>query len=440
MKNRDALENNLMTVFGDLKKNRKLVDKLKKELDKKYNIYGGDTQSYIQGSTPLDEIDARVLCLLTLEAFEITKNDLIAPEKYFTPNEIKESKTYEEVVENEKIDFPITLNEVIQVDVDDYVTKMSIIDIKKWMDNNLLTYNFDTQRNAKLVRKGDKIIETPNVNPKSVKEIAEHILNGTLKSTTITFNVRNGSSDSGDDIHYDVKSKSLTILKGSIVDILDGFHRISGALQALTINPEIEFTFKVSINNYNLRDAQDLVGQVNTVNPMDAGHLKAIKQARKSDLIVRRLGVESELKGRISRTSKVTTSVGHIVSSNTLADTIDEVYSISNKIESDEVFDYLKDFFDYLISYYPNEFNNPSKDNLMSHNVMFAGYIALSKLFKDQGIRVSKIKSVLDSIDFSRNNPLWRELGVLDEKETVTGKARTKIKDYFSKLDMKVVA
>jgi hypothetical protein len=71
---------------------------------------------------------------------------------------------------------------------------------------------------------------------------------------------------------------------------------------------------------------------------------------------------------------------------------------------------------------------------------MFAGYIALSKLFKEQGVRVSKIKSVLDSIDFSRTNPLWKELCVLDEKETVTGKARTKIKDYFSKLDMKVVA
>jgi hypothetical protein len=71
---------------------------------------------------------------------------------------------------------------------------------------------------------------------------------------------------------------------------------------------------------------------------------------------------------------------------------------------------------------------------------MFAGYITLSKLFRDQGIRISKIKNVLDSIDFSRSNPLWKEIDVLDEKETVTGKARTKIKDYFSKIDMKVVA
>jgi hypothetical protein len=258
-------------------------------------------------------------------------------------------------------------------------------------------------------------------------------------STTITFNVRLGSSDSGEDIIYDQKKQQLTITKGSICDLLDGAHRVYGAMQAITINPDIDFNFVVSFKNYNLRAAQNYVGQINTTNPIDVSHLKMLKEARLSDFVVKELQRSSELKGKVSQTSKVTTMAGHIVSFNTLTDSIDEIYKIENKRDAMELSEYLTEFFDYLLSSY-DEFNNPSKDSLMSHNVMFAGYITLSKLFRDQGIRISKIKNVLDSIDFSRSNPLWKEIDVLDEKETVTGKARTKIKDYFSKIDMKVVA
>lgn len=51
-------------------------------------------------------------------------------------------------------------------------------------------YDFDLQREATYVQKGDVTIKMPTVNTKSVEEICEAILDRELSSTTLKFNAQ----------------------------------------------------------------------------------------------------------------------------------------------------------------------------------------------------------------------------------------------------------
>jgi hypothetical protein len=119
---------------------------------------------------------------------------------------------------------------------------------------------------------------------------------------------------------------------------------------------------------------------------------------------------------------------------------------MNNKLESLDVGDFLVSYFDYLIGSYPDAFINnveeTRKTSLINDNNFFIGYIVLGRKLYNAKLKPRDVIKYIKDIDFSRDNPLWKELGILDEKGNITetNKARKAIKQYFEniKIEMKV--
>lgn len=439
-KTREELERVLSSILDEIESNKDIVKGIKDNL-KEYNILGGDVQLYINDPDKISQIDdERFLCLLTNATYIATGDQRINTDKWFTKKEIKLSQQYIPDHEfEEKLEFPLTIDDVIMVNSEYYITSFDIKFIKKLMDSKLLRYNPDTQREGKLVRRRGSIETVPKTNSKSVREIAQHLLKGTLYPTTITLNCLKGKGIKGYPI-YDPNKRQLTITEGTFWDILDGFHRISGSLQALRMNPDINFKFQIAITNYNTRVAQKFVAQINTVNKMSEHRKKELEESRPSDTVVKNLQRESILEGKVSSGSRPQLKYGELTTFGILADAIDEVFDIDNPIEEDEVTEDLKKFFRYLIGYYSDEFKNKvqvvNRDSIINSNVMFYGYIVLAKRMIDEGIDFKEVKNIIDNIDFSRDNPMWEEKGILSNGYLASHATR-KIKEFFEEIDLK---
>lgn len=443
-KERRELEENLIDVINSskIKTQKKIINDIKKHLAT-YDII--DTQSWLndpEGKIP--ELDIRELLLFSEQIFAKTGDLSINTEDYFTDVEFKESRQFSgamEYKENE-MSFPLTFANATVVGSNAYMVTMSIQTINKLLDNNLIYYNFETQREAKFVKRKDKIIIEPTLNKNSVKEITEHLLNNTLVPTVLVFNCETRSTEdsSGEEVIYDSKNLELTITRGTRVSITDGFHRITASRNALQANPDLEFNFAVLLTNYSTKKAQQYMAQISKANPVSRTRIQELEANRFSDNVVQQLKEESELKGRISQTNRIHSLNRELCTYNVLSDTIDEQFKMETKLDAMDIGDYLVEFFDFLIGSFPDEFINnveeTRKTSLINDNNMFIGYIVLARRMYENGVKAKQVRNIIKNIDFSRES--WTKLDVLDEKGNITdtNKARKIIREYFENLDI----
>lgn len=431
----------LGTVIKSIKEKEQIVDKIKQLLLQQGFLVRKITRYLNFYEKEIGNMDQKEFYWLLKSVYQATSDSDLSPENYYSKTEIKTLEAYDQLYsEEDTLELPLTIDNVIQIDDENYVTKMHVQFIQKLMRSNLLRYNYETQREAKFIKMGENIQRVANVNKKSTEEIAKLALEGTLSSTPLTFNALVGTADEGDELEYDGKNSRLIINKGTFIDVLDGFHRITGIIRALEVNSELDFVFPVLIRNYNTSTAQRHIGEINTVNVMSKQHRDALRSTRKSDIVVKALQRESELKGRISQTRDVHFINNELVTYNLLAETIDELFTLETKADAMELSEYLVEFFDYLIGKYKEQFitnvDKIRKDSLINANAMFVGYLVLAKRMKEENVSISKLSKILDNIDFSKDNEIWEKLGILNNRKIVN-KTRKNIKEYFSKINIK---
>lgn len=444
--NRKELEQILTDVIKLAKlkrKNNRDTEDIKEYLNKNYDIFSGDVQGWIndpEGELP--NLDIRELILLTEQVH--AKTGKINPKDYFTDLEIKEARQYSGVLklkENE-INFPITIRNATIVGNSAYLVTLDIKTIDKLMANNLLNYNFDVQREAKYVKRKDKVIIEPTLHKKNVKEITQHLLEGTLVPTTLVFNAATRTATSGNELIYDAKSLELTITGGTRLDVLDGFHRCRGLQNALQINPELDFNFAVLITNYSTKKAQNFQSQIAKASPISRTRIQELEANRLSDTVVQQLREESDLKGKISQTNRVHYIGSELVAYNVLADTIDEQFKMETRADAADVGDFLVEYFNFLLDSFKEEFidkpDETRKVSLINDNNMFVGYITLARRMFEDNIKPKEVRKYIKDINFNRDNDLWISVGVLNEKGNITdtNKARKFIKDYFESIKL----
>jgi methyl coenzyme M reductase subunit D len=443
VKNKEKLEELLIDTFEKIKHDKKRVARIKKGL-MEYKVLPGTIQMIInEPEEHLSEIDNNLLCLLTEQTYVASGNLELKPENFFSPREIKEVKTTYKGMVEEPISFPYTLKETVMIAPDMYFTKITSEEIKLLKDADLLQYNFETQREARLRTDKDNpenIVREVKVNKKHVETIKESILKGEALPSFITFNARLGSADEGVELVYDEDKRELTIMEGTLLDVLDGFHRITAAIKALIEDPSKVFTFGLIIVNFDIEKARLYFTQMNNVIPIDKQHLERMKRERQSDFIVKQLMFSSELKGKIVEGVDVPRNSNALVTFDTLSQAIDEVYKIDDKVEAIKVANYLKNFFNTLFYSFPDEFLGDVRkyrdESIINANMMFYGYVILSKRMKDENIPVEKVSDIISKIDFSRNNKEWQELKILDENKHLTMKAKNNIKKFFEQVEL----
>lgn len=440
LRDRKELEKNLIPAIEKVRIDRDKVDQIKEELGK-YNVMSGDIQGLLSSpKKELPEIDLRLLFLFAEQVYIKSGILNINPDNYFTEPEQKTSRQYDGELEREdNLRFPITFDNVTMMGSGVYMLPLSTQIINKMSQSLLLNYNFDTQREATFKRRKDKVMVVPTVNPSSIKDIAKHLLEGTLVPTTLTFNAHTRTADSGNELTYDSKKRQLTINKGTRVDIIDGYHRTKGIQNAILINPELEFYFPVMITNYSTSQSQQYLAQIAKANPMTTERIQEFAAEKYADDVIKQLRSDSDLKDRISQTSKVHSIRKELTTYSTLSETIDEEFTMETKADAMDVGDYLCEFFNYLIGSFSNEFikqyDEYKENSLINDNNMFAGYIVLARRMQEENLKISALKKILNNIDFNKENPLWVELGILDNGK-LTIKARDNIKEYFKTLNI----
>ncbi|KON87419.1 hypothetical protein AF332_11675 [Sporosarcina globispora] len=446
--NRTDLEQTLSEVIKSAKlkrKNNRDTEDIKEYLNKNYDIFSGDIQGWIndpEGELP--NLDIRELFLLTEQVYAKTGNLSINPEDYFTEAEIKEARQFSGIMEQKEneIDFPITVRNATIVGNSAYMVTLDIKTIDQLIENQLLHYNYELQREHKIVKRKDKVIIEPTLNMKNVKEISQHLIEGTLVPTVLVFNAATRSADKGTELVFDPKKLELTITKGTKMDIVDGYHRCRASQNALQVNPDLNFNFAVLITNYSTKKAQQYQAQLAKATPISKTRIQELEANRLSDTVVQQLREESDLRGKISQTNRIHTIGDELVAYNVLADTIDEQFKMETRADAADVGDYLTEYFNFVIGSYPDEFvNNPNetrKESLINDNNMFVGYIVLARRMLEKDIKPKEVRKYLKNIDFNRDNQLWQEIEVLNNKGNIenTTKARKAIREYFDQLDI----
>ncbi|MBW7474066.1 hypothetical protein K0T92_04875 [Paenibacillus oenotherae] len=419
---REILESSIHNIFTKHKNRRKFIHAVNEVLDD----CGIDSPFTAIVSNPkeLSSLDPGMLCLLTVRLKEQIEDWELNPADYYTDREIAESLQHSGLRTSESITLPYTIPHVVKLTMEDYVTGISGSELIRLYKSNLIEYDFETQRSPVYKETRSGIVEMPDVNHKSVKEIAQYMVRNDYLPDTITLNIY---SEDVIPFHYDDQTKAFTIHEGARITILDGFHRLKGLMRAYSVNKNMDVKFNLSIKSYDNHTARRYFGRINKVNVVKAGRIKELLGERAADQVVREVQRNSELKGRISSTQSVNANPGHITTSEILADSIDLFFGNLNFIETKKTSQYLCEFFNYLLGYFPLT----NKQDKRADPLLFCGYVWLAKYMQDAGIPVEHVDQQVHKINFDSKE--LREIIESKKYGVKTKKTILTLAQYFEK-------
>lgn len=366
------------------------------------------------------EEDVRFLFLFTYALKKVLdeKTDIkISLEDYFTKVEIEKWSDYREENKKENI-YPIIFEDVTQLGDRIWQTALTAQQLHKLDAENLLIYNFKTQRNPKITVAGEKI----NMDVRKVEEIKERLLKGEQYPDQIRLNILNTGESRP---VYNIRNRTLILNEDCIINIFDGYHRKTANTLALEINPSLNFTWSVLITHFSEKQAHDFMTQIDKQKPIKKEYIQQMDYTKPENLVI-----EAIIDDKLSELAKVMKDDDNYIRLNKaltkksiIATAIKENYgeqlNISTNIRA--VARWIVEFTDYLMGLYVDEFiNNPyeiKKTSVINHKNMFYGYIALSAKLQNNRQWKELLKRKMESIDFNITNPLWKDLGMLNNSD-----------------------
>jgi hypothetical protein len=380
------------------------------------------------------EEDIQFLFLFSLALNKVLKekdiNTLEDYKSYFTKVEVDQWEKYSEEKELNNI-FPLTFSNVTEIFPGYWQTTITAQELERLNKANVLIYNPNTQRGYKVTKNRIGI----DVDAKKVAQISERMLSGEQFPDDLKFNVLRTGEEK---IIYNPKNKILTIVEG-IVNIFDGMHRKSGNSLALSKNPDIQFIWPIKITNFTEIKAHDFMTQINFQTPINIDVLSTKDYSKNENLVLDKL-IDS--KGDLANVTKDTDAFVKnnrgLVTKSILAEAIkDNFTNLDSAMKRDEIASWIVEFTNYLMGVYAEEFivspYEIKKTSYINNINMFYGYIALSAKLKDNKNWKEILKNKINSIDFSIDNPMWREIGII--KENKIGKpTKKKLYEFFKEV------
>lgn len=244
------------------------------------------------------ELSQNELICFTKTAHDVLQIEILNPNKYFSQSEIINYENYINMDVKSNI---ITLDRVFK----DINNKLSftanyvpIEYLASLMNDRLIRYNHETQREA-TYRKGrnNKVFKEITLNRKSVNEIAEEMIEGIFPTNEIVFNVLL-MDDKVPQIHYDEDKMRLEIVPNldfdsdntTVVDCIDGWHRLSASLSAVIMAKEkgiqLKSTLHVRVEMKTLEEAKkEIIRELFKRNPTTVNYIESLKQEEYEILI-----------------------------------------------------------------------------------------------------------------------------------------------------------
>jgi len=449
MKNNELLIESVIENLKEFRTQKKLRNDLQTNIIE--YVMPGDLLKYIKSPEEIiPSLEIGTIYYLAKCMNEVRASTSLQLDKYFTAREMKEIETTfrEKLIdrgERASTELPFTFENVIKIGEGDYILSIDGRTKKSFMDSHILQYNQETQREARMVRdKNDpnNIIPMPKVNKKSVREIAELAKKGELIQTMVTWNARLGSSDdeSGEELIYNEDDKTLTILKGTLLDVVDGYHRLQGIAMALNENPNLDIRFKLNILNFSQAQAKKYFAQLNTYNP--------VSKSRVRELAARDYGVEAlnllldefqDFKDKVTHRG-ISPRQDALTTHSILHEAINDNFKIENKRDVIKTAKYLTKFFKEVFYSFPDEFLGDiveiRKKSIMNAPSMFAGYVKLAHMMQENNIDLENLTDIVNNIDFSRDSEKLIGKEIVNKEGKITTDSKTKIAACISTINL----
>lgn len=431
----ESLKENIKHILyrTSFNSNKKSLTYLKKSFAE-HRLPLGELQDVWDGRVSLDHVAEDVLFCLAKCIYDLTKEERIDPSLYFTPSQIAHGEKHKRVLQDEAIEYPLIFHNVVKVNEDQYITMLTAQKLKKMHDQQIIIYNFDTQRNPKYKTDNEgQIIKIPNVNRNAVDEIATKFLEHKFITNMITLNILKDGTE-----NYLFKNGKLVIHSGEM-NIIDGYHRDMGLMKALNQNPNLAYRMEIRITNWDVTQCQAFIYQESLRNKISSAYLKSVNVSKWGNKVVNQINQsQSDLAG------KIVTDYGLIVSGNgyaltsIMADTIDYLWDIQTNAEVHILSKYLQTFFDHLIylnkSHFIDKIKKTKAQSVITYPAMFAGYLALAHQWQDRDWE-EKLNVFFQQLDDDLDNDVWQDIGILSKtRKPVTILTKPKIKkvvNYF---------
>lgn len=324
---RDNLENTISDFCHDIALDKEKRDTLYNDMLEKYGIPSDITSDIVTNRAELGEYtDCVLYCVLSLVAPRRIK-------KYFSQEEIDKYSKYK--YKKTKFKLPVVFEEMIQVQDDQWIGKISARELINMRTARFINYNTNTQRTMHRVNRGHSVYYKISINKKSVKEIRKLYEKGIYIPDEITLNIPDGNNflyENGDLIFTDVDH----------LDILDGYHRLMALSQACIANPEFNYVIELRITNFSEDKAEQFIYQKGQKTKMSKIDSDSFNQNNISNIIVKKLNEDSgfELYGNISRngglvsTQEISQAIEYFMCKNYNINSKNE-RMITNKIKED---------------------------------------------------------------------------------------------------------
>ena len=331
---------------------------LKRLLNKRYIEKGfnpKDITLLFDEKKYIEEFDEMKTICISKTLYEYyNNNEKLNPKRYYSVPTLEMYKNY--IITSEVVD-KIKINNVIQINQEEYIGILTYEDIYKYMNASMFCYTLSAQRQPTYKKMGDKYVAVPTIDDKAVNSIAETVLKEQLESTQIIL------SYIIDDTHIPkIKFNPFfenigELIIEEVLSIIDGYHRVAGinlgvikylAETGKYLNGYI--TVKILISD--LAKARANVVQSFKRASTSEEYLRSITQDDKSNFLDKIINISKTLKDNIALTYEEAKALNKLTYRTLLLDIVDkmsidfsnmsEVIIKSKKIS--EQFDILYDF------------------------------------------------------------------------------------------------
>lgn len=181
--------------------------------------------------------------------------------KYFTEDEIKYLS--QQKIETETIDFPITFNNLVQIQDDQWIGKIQCKTLMQLKQARKINYEEGEQRAFRRMKSGNMEIWRPFVSNKNVREIRELMQSGTYIPDPITLNMPEGSEFS-----FDNGTLTVYSLPKGMFNLDDGYHRYLAMSEIYDFNKDFDYPMELRIVNFSNAKANAFIFQQDQKTPM----------------------------------------------------------------------------------------------------------------------------------------------------------------------------
>jgi hypothetical protein len=424
---REELEKTLrQVILNTIDKKRKIKD----ELENKFKNLKMSAKAigFYNLTIPFNTIAIAELYLFTKALYEITSDNHIKPEDWFNPEEEKSFSLFKPQIEY-KNDI-IILNNVDKTDDNKYFcTKATYQEMAKIFSQGLITYNIRTQRETTTIIFKGKAIEIPTLKQNPIRKMTDLMVDGKFFPNMITLNYRNTGNEY--ELEYDEKNRTLAISVDNVqgfLDIIDGMHRMSAAMRAVELKPDINMYTMINILHCTEEEAQEFIEQEANHTPMSITHREAFKNSDTAVIIAKAINSfgnrkSNEMFDKIAMDYNDLGINKKYVTVETLAKAINHNFKIETPADKIRIENYLKEFLNIIIVLLKE------KGSIDFDNNIFIGFIVLAKELYGKSNWSTILDNIVKNNDFEAKT-LTQHVNLYTEK--ITKPLMNNYYNYFS--------